>query len=120
MPIFGVIYEPSPDMRLELIFPRPRILRRLAGSLESDERWVYVGGEFGGGVWSITRPSTGELDLLNYSDWRVLVGYERKIIGGLSRRFEMGYVFRRELEFDSATPDVTLDDTLFVRAGLTY
>ena len=59
-------------------------------------------------------------DLLTYRDFRVLVGYQRKIIGGLSRRFEVGYVFGRELEFDSATPDVSLDDSLFLRAGLTY
>ncbi len=120
LPIAGVIFEPRPGVRVEGIFPRPRLLYRTAASVENDERWVYLGGEFGGGVWSITRPSTGDLDLLNYSDWRVLAGYERKVIGGLSRRFEIGYVFKRELEFDSATPDATLDDTLFVRTGLTY
>jgi hypothetical protein len=121
LPIVGVIHEPDPTARYELVFPRPRLARQTAASLPgADERWVYVGGEFGGGVWSITRPATGELDLINYSDWRLLVGYERKIIGGLSTRYEAGYVFNRELEFDSATPDVSLDDTLFVRAGLTY
>jgi len=121
LPIFGVIHEGQPGVRYELVFPRPRILWQTAGSLPgADERWIYVGGEFGGGVWSITRPSTGELDLLNYSDWRLLVGYERKITGGLSTRYEAGYVFNRELEFDSATPDATLDDTLLLRAGLTY
>ncbi len=121
MPIAGVIHEPSPDARWELIFPRPRVLWRTAGSVpDKDERWLYVGGEFGGGVWSITRPSTGELDVMNYSDWRVLAGYERKITGGLSRRFEIGYVFQRELEFDSDLPDASLDDTLFGRVGLTY
>jgi hypothetical protein len=120
MPIAGVIFEPRPDLRVEALFPRPRVLWKLADSIDCDERWFYLGGEFGGGVWSITRPSTGELDLLNYSDWRVLAGYERKIVGGLSRRFEFGYVFQRELEFDSATPDVMLDDTLFARVGLTY
>jgi hypothetical protein len=120
LPIAGVIHDVQPDLRMELIFPRPRALWKTAASVEGDERWLYVGGEFGGGVWSITRPSTGELDLLNYSDWRVLVGYERKIMGGLCRRVELGYVFRRELEFDGAAPDVSLDDTLFVRGGLTY
>lgn len=120
LPVLGVIHEPSPDTRIELIFPRPRVLRRLPGSVLGDERWVYAGGEFGGGVWSITRPSSGDLDLMNYSDWRLLVGYERKITGGLSRRVELGYVFQRELEFDSTAQDVALDDTLFVRAGLTY
>jgi hypothetical protein len=120
LPVAGVIFEPQPDMRVEAIFPRPRVLWRMAGSVQNDEQWVYLGGEFGGGVWSITRPSDGELDLLNYSDWRVLTGYERKVIGGLTRRFEVGYVFKRELEFESATPDVTLDDTLLMRVGLTY
>ncbi|HMO87107.1 MAG TPA: DUF6268 family outer membrane beta-barrel protein [Lacipirellulaceae bacterium] len=120
LPVAGVIFEPRPDLRFEGIFPRPRVLWRLADSVERDERWVYLGGEFGGGVWSITRPSSGELDLLSYSDWRVLIGYERKIIGGLSRRFELGYVFKRELEFTSASPDVSLDDTLLLRAGVTF
>jgi hypothetical protein len=120
LPVFGVIHDANPDLRLELIFPRPRVSWRTAGSVEGDEGWVYVGGEFGGGVWSITRPSSGDLDVINYSDWRLLVGYERKITGGLSTRYETGYVFKRELEYDSATPDVSLDDTLFLRAGLTY
>jgi hypothetical protein len=120
MPVFGVIRDGNPDFRLEAIFPRPRALWRTAGSVAGDERWVYVGGEFGGGVWSITRPSTGELDLLSYSDWRVLVGYERKITGGLSRRVELGYVFQRKLEFNDADSEVALDDTLFLRGGLTY
>jgi hypothetical protein len=57
---------------------------------------------------------------MNYSDWRVLVGYERKITGGLSRRVELGYVFQRELEFDDDDSEFALDDTLFLRGGLTY
>ena len=48
------------------------------------------------------------------------MGYERKVAGGLTRRFEVGYVFGREVEYDSATPDASLDDTLFLRTGLTY
>jgi hypothetical protein len=120
LPVAGLIYEPSPDSRLELIFPRPRLLWKTAGSVTGDERWLYVGGEFGGGVWSVTRPSSGDLDVINYSDLRLLVGYERKVTGGLSRRVEFGYVFNRELEYDSATPDVALDDTVFLRGGLTY
>jgi hypothetical protein len=120
LPIGGVIYEPSPDMRYELVFPRPRVYWQLPGGAAGTENWVYFGGEFGGGVWSITRPSTGDLDLLSYSDWRLMGGYEHKITGGLSTRLEGGYVFHRQLSYKSATPDVSLDDTVFVRAGLTY
>lgn len=120
LPAVGLIYTPTDDVRWDVLFPRPRVSWRLAGSTEMDSRWWFVGGEFGGGAWSITHPSNGELDFLNYRDLRVLAGYERKIIGGLSRTFEVGYLFARELEFDSALPDVALDDSLFVRAGLKY
>lgn len=120
LPVAGLIHAPTDDVRWELTFPRPRVAWRTLGSVEADQRWFYVGGELGGGVWSVTRPSTGMLDVVNYRDYRALVGYERKIIGGLSRRFEVGYVFGREVEYESATPDVDLDDTLFVRTGLTY
>jgi len=122
LPIGGVIYEPSPDMKWELIVPRPRIAWRMSGGIpdSGDERWFYIAGEFGGGVWSIVRPTSQTSDLLTSRDYRIVLGCERKIIGGISRRYELGYVFGRELEFDSGTPDVSLDDTLFVRAGITY
>ena len=95
LPVGGVIWQPSPDAKYELIFPRPRLYRRLAGSTDKDEKWVYLGGEFGGGIWSVTRPSSGALDLVSYGDARVLLGYERKRQGGLSPRAEFGYVFAR-------------------------
>jgi len=120
LPVFGAILEPSPDLRVELLFPRPRVAWRTAASVTNDQRWVYVGGEFGGGVWSVTRPSTDDLDLVSYSDWRVLAGYERKVIGGLTRKIECGYVFNRELEFDEDSSETALDDTLFIRGGVTY
>jgi hypothetical protein len=120
LPIGGVIYEPRPDVRYELVFPRPRAYWQLPGAAAGTEDWVYFGGEFGGGVWSITRPSTGDLDLLSYSDWRLMAGYEHKITGGLSTRVEGGYVFNRQLQYKSATPDVSLDDTIFLRLGMTY
>ena len=78
-------------------------------------------GEFGGGRWAINRPATGTPDTLSASDYRILFGYERKVTGGLTRRFEFGYVFGRELEFDSGAPvEVSLDDTFLVRAGFSY
>ena len=74
----------------------------------------------GGVVSAITRAATGTPDTITMRDFRILLGYERKIIGGLSSRCEFGYVFGRELEFAGGAPDVTLDDTLFVRAGFSY
>jgi hypothetical protein len=121
LPVAGVIYDPDPSVSYELIFPRPRISWQLPWSdpANGDERWVFVGGEFGGGVWSIEHPSNGEHDLLTYSDVRLLAGYERKIIGGLTRRFDFGYVFARQLEFNES-PEIDLNDSLFARVSLAY
>ena len=122
IPAAGLIYEPTPDVKYEAILPRPRIAWRLpqTNPQPGDARWFYVGGEFGSGIWSIERPLSLTQDLLTYRDLRVLIGYERKVVGGLSRRFETGYVFDRELEFSSATPRLKLGDTLILRVGVTY
>ncbi len=122
-PAAGVVIEPDADTKYELVFPRPRFAKRLSsvGPPGVDERWVYLGGEFGGGIWTY-EPTTapGTTDVVSYQDFRILAGYERKIAGGISRRFEFGYVFGRELEFDSAIPNVTLDDSLLARIAITY
>ena len=122
IPAAGFIYQPTPDVKYEGLLPRPRVSWRLpGGSLGDNERWLYVGGEFGGGIWSFDRPSTGTQDLLTYNDYRLLVGVERKApLGAISHRVEIGYVFGRELEFGSGAPDVELGDSLFVRTGLKY
>ncbi|RIK85391.1 MAG: hypothetical protein DCC67_04025 [Planctomycetota bacterium] len=120
LPVVGLMCEPTPTTRLDLIFPRPKFAWQTAGSVPGDERWLYVGGEFGGGVWSVTRPSTRSLDVISYSDLRVLAGFEREIAGGVSWRVETGYVFNRELDYDSAMPDIALDDAIFMRAGVKY
>ena len=120
LPIAGAAYDVG-DFKAELVFPRPRIAWRLASSAAPglDEQWVYVLGEFSGDRWAVERTS-GANDVLSYSDWRIVLGYERKIVGGLSRTFEVGYVFNRELEYESTIGDIEIDDTLMVRMGLTY
>jgi hypothetical protein len=49
LPIAGFIYTPNDDYEYNLVFPVPKIARRLPWSDApgSDERWVYVAGEFG-------------------------------------------------------------------------
>ncbi len=121
LPIAGFIYTPNDDYEYNLVFPVPKIARRLPWSDApgSDERWVYVAGEFGGGKWAV-RQSDGTFDRLDITDWRVFIGYERRIIGGLSRRAELGYVFLRKLEYQDVGDEIDLGNTLMVRGGLTY
>ena len=121
VPVGGLLVTPHDGLRLELIIPRPKIAWRINqfSIPGEDERWCYIGAEFGGGVWSYER-SPGVLDLLQSSDYRILFGTERKIPGWFASRFEAGYIFGREIEFRSATPNYEPGDTFFLRAGLTY
>ena len=119
-PAVGLAYD-SPTVKYQFVFPRPRAAWLLPGSIvDHDEHWVYVMGEFGGGAWSITNPIAGTPDELNMSDIRILFGYENKVPGSFSWNIEAGYVFAREIEFASAIPDASLDDTFLIRAGMSY
>lgn len=114
IPAGGVMWSPWDDVQLDLIFPIPKVAYRMSYN-STVERWVYLAGEFGGGSWSVTRDS-GVSDVLTLRDLRLLLGVERKRDGGGGMRLECGYVFGRVLEYDSATPDVFLNDTVMLRA----
>ena len=121
LPAAGVIWTPHDDLSFELVAPRPRIAWRFMQCVEPEcvEHWAYVAGEFGGGEWAIRR-SSGADDVVTYRDYRIILGVERKVIGGIKSRLEVGYVFGRELEYASATPDFSADDTLMLRIGASF
>jgi hypothetical protein len=118
LPLGGIIWAPNPDLRLELVAPRPRIARRLWGGCDVSH-WLYVAGEFGGGAWAIERVGGAE-DVLNYRDYRAILGWERTSVCGWSGRVEAGYVFGREIEYQSGGPTFDVDDTCMLRAELSY
>lgn len=121
LPIVGMINDTNPDITYEFVFPRPRVSWKLPwGDAQSGvTRWAFLGGEFAGGRWSIEHPSSGEHDILAASDIRLLAGFERKSLGGLNWRTDVGFVFNRKLDFENA-PNVDLDDTLLWRIGCSY
>ena len=121
LPIVGVDWKPSDDADYQLVFPSTRLAWRLGSSPVpgQDEHWLYLAGDFGGGVWAVQRTS-GVEDKLDITDWRVSVGLEHKVIGGLSERVEIGYVFQRKNEYFSNHEEVHLGDTVLARVGVTY
>jgi len=118
IPAAGLIWKPSDDLNFELVFPRAKIARRLSWGM-GFENWVYVGGGFGGNTWAIGAPGGGQ-ETLDMLDWRLTLGLERKTNGGAGARFEVGYVFARELEFASTATEVKLDDTLLLRGVVVF
>ena len=123
LPLGGMIWEPDPDFQCELLFPQPRIARRIGwfGRTGEDvQDWLYVAGEFGDSIWAIQCPG-GVEDRVAYSDIRAFLGMERKVIGSASGRIEVGYVFNRKLvSYDTATPESFPSNTLMLRAGMNY
>jgi hypothetical protein len=122
IPIGGVIWTPDADTKFDLVFPHPRISRRnyWGGNYGNEvQDWVYIAAEFTGDAWAIRR-SDGSDDLVVLSDYRIVLGMERKVLGGISSRFEVGYVFGRRIRYRSDTPDFHPTDTVMFRGGLTY
>lgn len=118
LPLGGIVWTPSDDVRLELVSPRPRFMRRLWKE-GYREAWWYVAGELGGGSWAIAR-RCGCSDVVNYYDARAVLGFELKNEQGLGALLEAGYVFNRNLEYLSGGPSFEPDDTFVIRAGLTF
>lgn len=95
LPLGGAIWTPNSSTRFELLFPRPR-LSRLWVSNGKWNGWGYLGGQFGGGAWSVADTSETNVSV-GYSDLRLIGGYETISNTGLECRAELGYVFAREL-----------------------
>jgi hypothetical protein len=122
VPVAGVMYTPTDDVEYQLVFPTPRVAWRLASSPipGQDERWVYVGLEYGNAAWAIQQPSGAE-DVLASRDYRLILGFERRLCGGIWNRFEVGYVFNRDIKVASISGnDISQDNTFLLRAGISY
>lgn len=118
LPAGGLIWNPSPDWQFDLVFPEPRAAMRTHHDPCGPDVWVYVGGEFGGGQWGVTR-AWGAPDVLTMRDLRFLTGFELKT-PEIALRVEAGLVFGRQVEYRSGIGDMELESTGMVRAALIY
>ena len=121
LPIAGVTWTPREDVKCDLVFPRPKIAKRIlwSGACTEDlQDWIYVAGELGGGIWAVQRP--GVTDVITYRDYRAILGLERWDLVGLDFKLELAWVFGRKLTFRSGTPDAFPSDGLLLSGGVTY
>ncbi len=123
IPVAGVIYTPTDDVEYRLVFPTPRISWRLENYSPipgRDERWVYVTMDYGNAAWAI-QDQSGTEDVLASRDYQLIFGIERRLVGGVSHRLEIGYVFHRDIKVASISGnDISMGDTLMLRAGVSY
>lgn len=125
LPAGGAIWTPNQDWRFDILFPNPRISKRMCTTGVSDW-WLYARGEYGGDSWVVGRSDPGPPavfidDQVDYNDIRVAFGTERIRRGGGNFLFEVGLAFERELRFRSARDNpYNLPDTFFLRAGMAF
>ena len=96
MPTFGVIWAPSDYFECFLIFPDPKIRRRIY-IVNDTQWWAFVRADYGGGSWAVN--TDHGVFRTDYNDIRVALGLEfiNKPKQCLSGYFEVGGAFNREL-----------------------
>ena len=109
LPVLGFSYR-NPDfsqLRLDLIFPRPRIEYSLSKS-----KRMYVSGSMGGGTWDVD----DGIDLVaTYRDYRLMFGFENADDDGETTAIELGYVFGRQMELRGQSDHTEFDDAFMIR-----
>ena len=123
LPAIGLLYSPTPMTRYDIFFPEPKLSQYFT-TLGTQDVWAYVGGEYGGGSWTVERQS-GVTEQVDINDIRVNLGIEwgRSDLLRQGRRTgfaEFGYVFARELEYKSGVGNIDPNDTFMVRVGIGY
>jgi hypothetical protein len=111
LPVMGFSMRPSrfERLRLDIVFPRPRIDYALSGGSR-----LYLAGRLGGGTWDIEFPSDAN-DVMTYRDKQLLFGLETRTADGEVHALELGYVFDRRLEFRTLNSQTDFDDAFVFR-----
>lgn len=119
IPALGIMWKPSEETKVDLVFPQPRISHRFHCD-NGVQWWGYIAGDFGGGTWSIER-IPGHTDMLDYRDWRLLFGLEAITAYELRGRIELGYVFNRTVELDHRwRTEFEPENAFLFRLGFSY
>lgn len=117
-PVAGVVYQPTDEIRFELLFPEARISAVVNETDFFTER-TYLGARFFGRTWQVDRTS-GMRERVTYQDWRISLGHEIRYVYGITSFIEVGYAFNRELEYRSGVGDFEPDAVGMLSGGLYY
>lgn len=114
LPVAGAIVRPDDGLRLELVFPEPRIAWRVSAD-EEKERWLSLSGRIGGGEWAIERFGSGLADVATYNEYQLVLAFDTVDRSHSVSSIELGYIFERDLEYRSGVGNTTLPETFFIR-----
>ncbi len=120
LPAGGIHWHPNSTWDAYLVFPNPKIRRRSI-NIGTSQWWIYLAGEYGGGRWTVERLG-GVGDDIDYNDVRLIYGLEWETQTQARGHIEIAYVFDREILYASTNspPELDLDDTFMIRAGVDF
>lgn len=126
VPAVGVIHQPNPAIRFDLVMPRPRLAFLLVDH-GPRQQWGYIGAGLNGTTWGVEH-ADGIDDQLTYGDFRAVIGWESTPTPELGIPFtrgrklgaEIGYVFSRDFEWENEGSKIRLDDTLMLRGSVSF
>ncbi len=128
LPVLGTVYAPKDgDIRLDLVFPRPKISRKIAQiqkvengmTFQGNSYWLTLSGELGGGSWAISRENRA-YDVTTYRDYRLVAGLESHRTNGQITRLEAGWIFNRSVAYRSNIGNYNPADTFMIRISSDY
>jgi len=112
LPTLGVVWTPDENWVLRLVFPNPKVSRRLWTGQRADW-WGYAHLDYGGGSWDIKG-----LGLTDYNDIRLGVGIEFAAPSRIGGYFEFGGSLDRELY--SSGGRMSLLSVLYLQTGFIF
>jgi hypothetical protein len=133
LPAGGIVWTPNEEIYFNILFPNPKVAKRLT-VWGNTEWWIYGAGDYGGGTWTIKRdtgfgpavpdwqhPADGTYTRFDYNDIRVAAGLEFKTLKQMEGHFEVGISCSRELIYqDQLPPAYYPRNTVYIGAGLSY
>ena len=127
LPAGGLVWTPNADVDFDILFPNPKVAKRLT-TWGCTEWWLYAAGDYGGGTWTSNattdfyrRCPHGTYTRFDYNDIRIAVGLEFKTPRQLAGHFEVGLSCDRELVYADDMPRYYYpNNTVYIGAGLAY
>lgn len=116
LPVIGFVWHDTslPGLRIEAVFPRPRVDLQF----QKDMR-LYWTARLGGGSWDIEMPDDSN-DVFTYRDYQILMGIEGLSSDKCLHAWEFGFAFSRHIEFRNRVDEATLDEAFVLRHVTRY